>query len=134
MTRHPVDSSDSAFQMAGGLALREAAQNAQISLLEPVDELNIVVADEYVGGVMSDLSGRRGRVLGSEPISSGRTIIHAEAPATELTRYPVDLRSLSQGTGNFTRSYARHEPMPQHLATKVFSSAEAEKTNAKAAH
>ena len=131
---HPVDSSDSAFQMAGGLALREAAQNAQISLLEPVDELNIVVADEYVGGVMSDLSGRRGRVLGSEPISSGRTIIHAEAPATELTRYPVDLRSLSQGTGNFTRSYARHEPMPQHLATKVFSSAEAEKTNAKAAH
>jgi elongation factor G len=116
---HSVDSSDAAFQTAAALALRECATAARIHLLEPVAELRIVVADEYVGGVMSDLSGRRGRVLGTEQIPGGHTLVHAEAPEIGIGRYGVDLRSFSHGTGRFTRTYARHEPMPSQVADRV---------------
>jgi elongation factor G len=116
---HSVDSSDMAFQTAGALALREAAGNTTVNLLEPVDELSVLIADEYVGGVMSDLSSRRGRVLGTEPVGTGRTMIKAEVPQTEISRYAIDLRSISHGTGTFSRSYVRHEAMPSHLAAKV---------------
>jgi len=116
---HSVDSSDMAFQMAGGLALREAAKAASMSLLEPVADLSVLVDDAYVGAVMGDLSGRRGRVSGTSPAGPGRTVIKAEVPELELTRYAIDLRSLSHGTGSFTRSYSRHEPMPAQVAAKV---------------
>ncbi len=116
---HSVDSSDMAFQTAGALALKEAAKAATVLMLEPVDEISVLVADEYVGGVMSDLSGRRGRVTGTEPVGHGRTLVRADVPELEITRYAIDLRSLSHGTGTFTRTYLRHEPMPQHLAAKV---------------
>ncbi|GAA5074454.1 hypothetical protein GCM10023319_08780 [Nocardia iowensis] len=79
----------------------------------------VLVSDDYVGPVLSDLSGRRGRVLGTEPHGSGRTRIHAEVPELELSRYAIDLRSLSHGTGDFTRSYTRHEPMPGQLAATI---------------
>jgi elongation factor G len=88
-------------------------------LLEPVDEVSILVPDDHVGAVMSDLSGRRGRVLGTEPVGTGRTLIRAEVPELEITRYSIDLRSVSHGTGSFTRGYLRHEPLPSHLAAKV---------------
>jgi elongation factor G len=116
---HSVDSSDMAFQTAGALALKEAAKATTVNLLEPVDELSVLVSDEYVGSVMSDLSSRRGRVVGTEPIGAGRTLVRAEVPQIEVTRYAVDLRSLSHGTGTFTRTYVRHEPMPAHVAAKV---------------
>jgi elongation factor G len=117
---HSVDSSDAAFQTAGSLALREAAENGQVTLLEPVDEVVVRVPDEYVGAVMSDLSGRRGRPMGSESDESpGYSLVRAEVPAIELVRYAVELRALSSGAGTFTRRYARHEPMPAHLADGV---------------
>ncbi|MEW1637299.1 elongation factor G-like protein EF-G2 [Streptomyces sp. NPDC093801] len=121
---HSVDSSDAAFQTAGALALREAAAESPIHLLEPVAELDVVVPDEYVGPVMSDLAGRRGRVVGSEQAEPGRTRVRAEVPEIEIGRYAVDLRSVSHGTGRFARAYARHEPMPPHLADKVREQAE----------
>ncbi|HJY69265.1 MAG TPA: elongation factor G, partial [Streptosporangiaceae bacterium] len=77
---HSVDSSDMAFQKAGRAALRDAADKAHVLLLEPVDEVSVLVADEYVGAVMSDLSSRRGRVLGTEPVGVGRTLVKAEIP------------------------------------------------------
>jgi elongation factor G len=116
---HAVDSSDMAFQKAGRAALRDAAEKAQVLLLEPVDEVSVLVADDYVGAVMSDLSSRRGRVLGTEPVPGGRTLVKAEIPELEITRYAIDLRSMSRGTGSFTRSYLRYEPLPSHLAEKV---------------
>jgi len=116
---HSVDSSDMAFQTAGALALKDAAQSSSVLFLEPVDEVSVLVADEYVGGVMSDLSGRRGRVGGTEPVGAGRTLIRSEVPQMEITRYAIDLRSISHGTASFTRSYLRHEPMPAQLATKL---------------
>ncbi|MEU9270432.1 elongation factor G-like protein EF-G2 [Streptomyces sp. NPDC048251] len=116
---HSVDSSDAAFQTAGALALREAAAEARIHLLEPVAEVTVLVGDAYVGSVMSDLSGRRGRVLGTEQTGGGRTLVRAEVPEIEIGRYAVDLRSLSHGTARFQRAYARHEPMPAQVAEKV---------------
>ncbi|HEY2575523.1 MAG TPA: elongation factor G-like protein EF-G2 [Streptosporangiaceae bacterium] len=116
---HSVDSSDMAFQKAGRAALRDAVEKAKGVLLEPVDEVSVLVADDYVGGVMSDLSSRRGRVIGTEPVGSGRTLVKAEIPELEIIRYAIDLRSLSHGTGSFSRSYLRHEALPAHLADKV---------------
>ncbi|WP_137990494.1 elongation factor G-like protein EF-G2 [Streptomyces vilmorinianum] len=121
---HSVDSSDAAFQTAGALALREAAADASIQLLEPVAEVQVLVPDEYVGPVMSDLSGRRGRVVGTEQAGPGRTLVRAEVPEIEIGRYAVDLRSISHGTGRFDRTYARHEAMPPHLAEKIREQAE----------
>jgi elongation factor G len=118
---HSVDSSDAAFQTAGALALKEAAAAAGIAMLEPIDEVQVVVDDEYVGAVMGDLSGRRGRVTGTTSVGNGRTEVGAEVPAVELTRYAVDLRSLAHGTGTFTRKYVRHAPMPQHQVDKVLA-------------
>jgi elongation factor G len=120
---HSVDSSDMAFQKAGRAALRDAADKAKVSLLEPVDEVSVMVPDDYVGAVMSDLSSRRGRVLGTEPVRGGRTLVKAEIPEVEIIRYAIDLRSMSQGTGSFTRSYLRYEPLPAHLADKFVGAA-----------
>lgn len=116
---HSVDSSDAVFQTAGALALREAAAASRIQLLEPVCEVSVLVPDDYVGPVMSDLSGRRGRVVGTEQSAGGRTLVRAEVPEIEVGRYTVDLRSPSHGTGRFDRAYARHEAMPARFAERV---------------
>jgi elongation factor G len=116
---HSVDSSDMAFQTAGQLALKDAAAKTKVLLLEPVDEVAVLVADDYVGAVMSDLSSRRGRVLGSETITGGRCLIKAEVPQLEITRYAIDLRSMSHGTGTFNRTFLRYEPLPAQLAEKM---------------
>ena len=118
---HSVDSSDMAFQTAGGLALKDAAGKVEVAMLEPVDEVLVVVPDDYVGAVMSDLSGRRGRVTGSEGAGPGRTRITAEVPGLELTRYAIDLRSLAHGAATFTRRYRGHEPMPAQVASSLAS-------------
>ncbi|MFI6677459.1 elongation factor G-like protein EF-G2 [Kribbella sp. NPDC050470] len=118
---HSVDSSDMAFQMAGGLALREAAAATKVNLLEPVDLVSVMVPDELVGAVMSDLSGRRGRLLGTDKVGDDRTLVKAEVPQVEITRYAIDLRSLSHGAASFTRSFARYDPMPESAASKVKS-------------
>ncbi|MBW4706015.1 MULTISPECIES: elongation factor G-like protein EF-G2 [unclassified Micromonospora] len=111
---HSVDSSDAAFQAAGALALRDAAERGAPTLLEPVDEVVVRVADSSVGAVLGDLSGRRGRVLGTEvdPDVEGRTLVRAEVPAQELLRYAVQLRALTAGTGTFRRTFAHYTPTP----------------------
>jgi elongation factor G len=120
---HSVDSSDMAFQMAGGLALREAASATKVNLLEPVDLVSVLVPDDLVGSVMSDLSGRRGRLLGTERVGDSRTLVKAEVPQVEITRYAIDLRSLSHGAASFSRSFARYEAMPDSAAARVKSTA-----------
>jgi elongation factor G len=121
---HSVDSSDAAFQMAGGLAVKDAGAQAEPALIEPLARLEITVPDAHVGAVLSDLSGRRGRVTGTEPDTSAllgmeRTLIHAEVPDAELLRYPITLRSLTAGTGRFTREFARHELVPPAVAATM---------------
>jgi elongation factor G len=116
---HSVDSSDFAFQMAGALALKEAAAATKITLLEPIDEISVLVPDDLVGAVMSDLAGRRGRVLGTDTAGSDRTVVKSEVPQVELTSYAIDLRSLSHGAASFTRSFTRYEPMPESAAARA---------------
>ncbi|MFE9750631.1 elongation factor G-like protein EF-G2 [Saccharothrix saharensis] len=116
---HSVDSSDAAFQTAGALALKDAATNGRTCLLEPLDEVTVRLPDDHLGTVLGDLSSRRGRVLGTEAESPGYTLIRAEVPATELLRYAVELRSLTSGTGTYTRRFARYDPLPQTLATQA---------------
>jgi elongation factor G len=118
---HSVDSSDAAFQMAGALALKDAAGNAGVAMLEPIDLVRVVIDDEYVGNIMGDLSARRGRVTGTVTVGSGRTEVSAEVPAIELSRYAIDLRSLAHGTGAFSREYHRHAAMPQYQVEKVLA-------------
>lgn len=121
---HSVDSSDAAFQTAGALAVKEAAATAGTSLLEPLATVEVVVPDSYVGAVMSDLSGRRGRVSGTAPdpdapVGMERTTISAEVPEAELVRYAITLRSLTAGTGRFTRAYSRHDVVPANVAASL---------------
>ncbi|MET0933849.1 MAG: elongation factor G-like protein EF-G2 [Mycetocola sp.] len=113
---HSVDSSDAAFQAAGALALREAASASRIQLLEPVSAVTISVPDSHVGAVMTDLSSRRGRMTGTSSAGGERTEINAEIPDAELLRYAIELRALTAGTGDFRRSYLRHEPVPASKA------------------
>src|SRR4051794_33835034 len=108
---HSVDSSDMAFQSAGALALREAAQATGVTLLEPYDEVEVRVPDDLVGTVMSDLAARRGRVLGQDT-SDGMAVVRAQVPASELVRYATELRSATHGTGSFSRSFACYEAVP----------------------
>lgn len=115
---HSVDSSDMAFQTAGALALRDAAQHAPILLLEPYDEVTVSVTDDLVGGVMSDLSARRGRLLGTDQ-SGDRSLVRALVPQRELVRYAVDLRAMTHGVGSFRRTFGHYEPMPEELARAV---------------
>jgi elongation factor G len=114
---HSVDSSDAAFQAAGALALRELAAAAGTRVLEPWCEVEVAVPGEYVGAVMSDLSGRRARVTGSEadPVRD-LTTVRAEVPEVELLTYPGVLRSVTHGTGSFSRRPLGYEPAPTNLA------------------
>jgi elongation factor G len=116
---HSVDSSDMAFQTAGALALREAAAATTVTMLEPYDSVSVIVPDEHVGPVMSDLSSRRGRLLGTDKVGDDRTQVLAEVPQTELVRYAVDLRSSTHGSGVFTRTFAHYEPMPEDVARTI---------------
>ena len=116
---HTVDSSDMAFQTAGALALREAAAATTVTMLEPFDTVSVVIPDDMVGSVMSDLSARRARLLGTDKVGEDRTQVLAEVPQTELVRYSVDLRSSTHGAGVFTRTFAHYEPMPEEVARTV---------------
>ena len=108
---HSVDSYDMAFQTAGATALRAAAEAAGVRTLEPIFAVSVLIPSAYVGHVMSDLAGRRAHVTGSETDAEheDRSVVHAEVPEAELSRYAADLRALSHGTGGFTRRYLRHD-------------------------
>lgn len=116
---HSVDSSDMAFQSAGALAVKDAAERATITMLEPVAAVCITVADEFVGPVMSDISTRRAHVGGTQSVGAGRTQIDAVVPELELTHYAIELRALAHGTGSFTRTQAGYEPMPPQVAATL---------------
>jgi len=112
---HSVDSSDMAFQTAGSVGLRDAASTKTVTLLEPIDEIVATVGEEYMGAVMTDITGRRGHVLGTDSDDGHHAIIRALVPQSELSRYAVDLRGLAHGSGSFSRKFHGYEQMPQNL-------------------
>jgi elongation factor G len=119
---HSVDSSDMAFQIAGGLAMKEAAAQAEMALLEPLLELEVQVPDDYVGEILGDLSSRRGRVVGTDPVGTGRTLVRATAPEAEVVRYAIDLRSMTGGRGRFVATHSHYDVLPAHLLDKAKAS------------
>jgi elongation factor G len=126
---HSVDSSDIAFKLAGSHAFRSVAEKCRPVLLEPVLEVSVTTPDEYVGDIMGDLTSRRGRVLGMEPVS-GRTTIKAMVPESELYKYAATLRSLTQGRAHHARQLSGYEPAPDHVAQKVAEERKAQEAEA----
>ncbi len=122
---HPVDSSDLAFQIAARTALSEAMRKAGPLLLEPVMNLSVWAETKYIGDIMSDLSSRRGRILGQEAIGSGIEEIRAQVPQSELLRYAIDLRSITSSTGSFETSFDHYDPVSGKLADKIVEEAKA---------
>ena len=115
---HTVDSNDMAFQIAGSLAIRKGALDAGPVLLEPIVEATIRVPEKNLGDIMSDINGRRGRILGTEP-TDGYQDVKAMVPESEMLRFALDLRSITQGRGSFTKKFDHYEEMPSHLAKTI---------------
>lgn len=126
---HAVDSSDIAFKLAGSIAFRNVAEKCGPILLEPVIEVSVATPDEYVGDIMGDLTGRRGKVLGMEP-AGGRTVIKALVPEAELYKYASFLRSMTQGRAVHTRRLSGYDPVPDHLAQKIAEDRKKEQADA----
>ena len=115
---HSVDSNDMAFQIAGSLAIRKGALDAGPVLLEPIVEATIHVPEKNLGDIMSDINGRRGKILGTEP-TDGYQNVKVMVPASEMLRFALDLRSITQGRGSFTQKFDHYEEMPAHLAKGI---------------
>ncbi|NLC16508.1 MAG: elongation factor G [Clostridiales bacterium] len=115
---HEVDSSEMAFKIAGSMAFKEGMAKADPVLLEPIMRVDITVPDQYLGDVMGNLSSKRGNVLGVELVN-GIQNIKAEVPLSEMFGYSTDLRSLTQGRGNFSMQFSHYAELPQSLSAKV---------------
>jgi len=123
---HPVDSSELAFKLAARGALREAMETADPILLEPVMNLTVFVDNQYLGDVLSDLSSRRGRVLGQEQAGAIQ-VVKAQVPQAELLRYSIDLRAMSSGTASFEVEFDHYSPIAGKVAETVIAASKAEK-------
>ena len=115
---HDVDSSGMSFEIASVQALKQGVGDANPVLLEPVVKLSVTVPDAYTGEVISDLNGKRGRILGMNP-DNGVTLIEAEVPLAEVQRYAQDLRSVSQGRGSYSLEFDHYDQVPANLEPKV---------------
>ncbi|MDR3355989.1 MAG: elongation factor G [Spirochaetaceae bacterium] len=122
---HPVDSSELSFKLASRNAFREAMKLAAPVLLEPVMELTVIVENKYLGDVMSDLSGKRGKIQGESSLGGGIEEVRAQVPSSELLRYSIDLRSITSGTGSFGVEFSHYAPISGRIAEDVIKSAAA---------
>lgn len=120
---HPVDSSDMAFKMAGAHAFQKAFMDAKPILLEPIYKVSVMIPDTYMGDVMGDLNGRRGRIQGMDPEGNFQ-VIHAEVPLADLYKYSTALRSMTQGTGDYTMVFSHYDPVPHDVAQKIIDASE----------
>lgn len=131
---HTVDSSEMSFKIAGSLALQSCVKEARPYLLEPVMDVEVLVPEDHMGDVMSDLNSRRGRILGMDDAGGGLRRVRAHVPMAETFRYSTDLRSMTGGRGAFSSSLLGYEECPSHIAQKVMAEHEAAEQEAAAAH
>jgi elongation factor G len=123
---HPVDSSEMAFKIAGVLAFKKAVEQANPVLLEPIMNVTVITPDEYMGDIMGDLNGRRGRVQGMD-VEGKNQIIRAQVPLSEVQVYAPDLRSMTGGRGTYSMEFSHYEEVPSQLAAKIIEAAKKEK-------
>ena len=123
---HPVDSNENAFKTAGRLCFREAFKKAKPVLFEPISEIEVIVPDEYMGDIMSDVSSSRGKILGTEGQGKNQ-IVKALMPEKEMGRYSTKLRSMTQGRGVYTQKFSHYEEVPRDIADKVIAEIEKDK-------
>ena len=117
---HDVDSSEMAFHIAGSMAFKEAMQKAGAILLEPIMRVEVTMPEEYMGDVIGDINSRRGRIEGMDDIASGK-MVRAFVPLSEMFGYSTDLRSRSQGRGNYSMFFEKYEPVPKNVQEKVLA-------------
>ncbi len=117
---HAVDSSDIAFQVAGSVAFRKAAEEARPTLLEPIMEVEVTTPEAYMGDIMADVSQRRGKVLGVDS-KAGRTLVRARIPQAELYKYAAALRAMTHGRAHHTREMVAYEPVPSFEQSRIIS-------------
>ncbi|WP_273235415.1 elongation factor G [Ileibacterium valens] len=119
---HDVDSSEMAFKLAARLAYKDAMSKCRPILLEPIMNVTVTVPDEYTGTIIGDLNKRRGAILGMTP-SDDAQMIEAQVPMSEMARYSIDLRSMTQGLGSYTISMDRYDPVPDNIAQRIIQQA-----------
>jgi len=124
---HPVDSSEMAFKTATSMAFKDGIPKAKPVILEPIMNVTVTVPEEYLGDIMGDLNKRRGRVMGMDHDESGKQVIQAEVPMSEMFTYTADLRSMTQGRGTFDMEFARYEETLPDVQKKIIEEAEKEK-------
>lgn len=124
---HDVDSSEMAFKIAASLAFKKGMESAKPVLLEPIVKVEVTIPEEYMGDIMGDLNKRRGRIMGMEPQPKGMQLVIAEVPQSEMFKYAIDLRSMTQARGIFTMEFSRYEEVPQMISEKVVEAARAAK-------
>ena len=124
---HPVDSSEAAFKTATSIAIKKGVLAAKPILLEPIDEISVLIPDDYMGDIIGNLNSRRGRVLGTDPKGKGMTEVKALIPESELYKYATDLRSQTQGRGSYSLKFSNYSPMPDKLAEKIIEEHNKEK-------
>lgn len=124
---HPVDSSDMAFKIAGSLAFKKAAQQANPVILEPIMDLEVVTPEDCLGDVIGDINSKRGHVVGVEPKANSQ-IVRAKVPMAEILKYANDLKSMTSGRALFHVSFSHYEEVPTHLSEKIIQQAKKEKT------
>jgi elongation factor G len=117
---HEVDSSEMAFKIAGSMAFREAAKKAHPVLLEPIEDVEVVVPEEYMGDVLGDLNSRRGHIVGME-LRAGAQVIRAEVPLAQMFGYATDLRSMTQGRAVYTMQFSHYAEVPSTIAQEIIA-------------
>ncbi len=120
---HPVDSSEMAFKVAASLAYKEGLKEAGPVLLEPIGKLEVVIPESYMGDIVGDANKRRGRILGMHHTGKGMGLVEAEVPMSEMHKYATDLRSMTQGRGQFTLDFERYEEAPANVAQAIIAQA-----------
>jgi len=123
---HPVDSSEMAFKVAGSMAFKKGAVKADPVLLEPIMDIEVLVPKEYMGDIIGDLNSKRGKIMGMEETVKGKQSIKAKIPQAEIFKYAIDLRSMTQGRGNFSLKFSHYEEVPGNIAQEIIEKAKEE--------
>jgi elongation factor G len=124
---HPVDSKEVAFRAAGKWAFINAVKNAKPAILEPIVDLEIAVPANFMGDIASDLSGRRGRIIGQDMLPGNQVVVKAQAPLSEVMQYNSQLRSVTGGQGSYTMELSHYEPVPGNVQQQLVAALEKEK-------